>query len=101
MGAGLLVSPLVVVVVVVVVVVAVVVAVRRGKRAKCAVDDGGKVGGAGQGLPARLLVEDLLGAGDVEVLGGGGGELAYVGGVVEYQAGGVLVRGTGSGGIKG
>lgn len=49
--------------------------------------DGGEVGRARQGLPAGLRVEDLLGPGDVEVLGRRGGELADVRGIVEDEAG--------------
>jgi hypothetical protein len=51
--------------------------------------DGGEVGRARQRLPAGLLVEDLLGARDVQRLGRAGRELADVACVVEDEAAGV------------
>lgn len=51
------------------------------------VGDEAEVGGARQGLPPGLLVEDLLGTRDVQVPRRGRRELASVGGVVEDQAG--------------
>lgn len=50
--------------------------------------DDAKVGSAGEGLPAGALVEDLLGLGDVKMLGGLGGEPSDVTGVVEDETGG-------------
>lgn len=50
--------------------------------------DGGKVGRARQRLPPGLLVENLLGARDVQLLGRGRGEAADVACVVEDEAGG-------------
>lgn len=53
------------------------------------VDGGGdlaEVGGARERLPAPLLVEDLLGDRDVQLLGGRGGQLADVARVVEHEA---------------
>lgn len=47
--------------------------------------DDAEIGRARQRLPAALLVQDLLGAGDVQLLRRGRGQLAHVACVVEHQ----------------